>query len=153
MKTSKRFDRAIEQLYRAFHDNTLNPECCRQCAVGNICYNTDTWRLLTPAHGSVELSYLGKLNETFGRKIGGYSPSELLGIEAVFLKALGYELPLTRESKKPLKPLSKDLLFWGLSETVSHLCRLDGISDVMDPSRLFDFEPERKPEEIIFNEM
>lgn len=146
MKTSKRFDHAISKLYEAFHNNTLNPECCKQCAVGNICYNTDTWRLLTSAHGSVELSYLGELNEAFGRKIAGYSPKEILRIEAVFLTACGYELPFTHISKKPEKPISDDLLFKGLTATVNYLCQLDGIPDIMDCSKLFDFNPVVKNE-------
>lgn len=141
MKTSKRFDRAIEKLYQAFHQNTLNPECCLQCAVGNICYNTDTWRYLTPAHGSTVLSYLGELNEAFGRRIAGYKPSELLQIEAVFLQASGYELPITKKSKKPKKPVTKDILFKGLTAAVGYLCKLEGISNVMDCSELFDFTP------------
>lgn len=142
MKTSKRFDRAIKKLYEAFHNNTLNPECCIQCAVGNICDNTDAWRLLTSAHGSVELSYLGKLNEAFERKIFGYKPSELIQIEAVFLKACGFEIPLKSGSKKPKKPLSKDSLFKGLTATVNYLCVLENIPPVMDCSVLFDFTPE-----------
>lgn len=143
MKTSKRFDRAIEKLYQAFHNNTLNPDCCMQCAVGNICDNTGTWRYLTPAHGSTELTYLGELNESFGRRIAGYKPSELLQIEAVFLRAMGYELPITYRSKKPKNPESKELLFQGLSATVGFLCTLEGISDVMDCTVLFDFEPSK----------
>lgn len=147
MKTSKRFDKAIEKLYRAFHNNTLNPECCIQCAVGNICDNTDAWRLLTPAHGSVVLSYLGKLNEAFERRIAGYKPSELLRIEAVFLEACGYELPFTGVSKKPPKPITKNRLFKGLTATVSYLCKLENIPDVMDCSKLFNFEPILNPQE------
>lgn len=141
MQTSKRFDNAIEKLYQAFHNNTLNPECCIQCAAGNICDNTDTWRLLTPAHGSVVLSYLGELNEAFGRRIAGYKPSELIQIEAVFLEACGYELPFTKSSKKPKKPISKNTLFKGLSATVGYLCKLEDIPDIMDCSKLFDFDP------------
>lgn len=141
MKTSKRFDRAIEKLYNAFHQDTLNPECCKQCAVGNICDNTDTWRLLTEAHGSTTLSYLGRLNEAFGRRVFGFTPTELLQIETVFLEACGYELPFTRQSYKPQMPLSKDTLFKGLTAAVGFLCELEGIEDVMDCSKLFDFEP------------
>lgn len=141
MKASKRFNNAIEKLYQAFYNSTLNPDCCLQCAVGNICDNTDAWRHLTPAHGSTELSYLGELNEAFGRRIAGYKPSELLRLEAVFLRASGYELPITHTSRKPKKPVSKDVLFKGLTAAVGYLCELEGISDVMDCSKLFDFKP------------
>ncbi|MFK7833062.1 MAG: hypothetical protein AB8B52_07290 [Winogradskyella sp.] len=41
MTTSTRFDSAIDKLYAAFHSNTLNPEDCKQCAVGNIVDNQD----------------------------------------------------------------------------------------------------------------
>lgn len=149
MKTSKRFDRAIQKLYNAFHEGSLNPECCKQCAVGNICENTDTWRLLTEAHGSTQLSYLGRLNEGFGRRVFGYTPTELLHIEAVFLNACGYELPFTHHSYKPEAPLSKDDLFKGLSATVSFLCKLDGIADVMDCSELFDFVPSESAHNLV----
>ena len=140
MKTTPRLEHAITKLYLAFHNNMLHPECCKSCAVGNICNNTDTWKYLTEAHGSVELSYLGKLNENFGRKIYGYSPSELLQIEAVFLKGCGYGIPLFRGSKKPKKPTDKDLLFNGLCDTVEFLCKLDHVPNVLDYSRLFEFE-------------
>ena len=94
MKTSARLEQAISKLYTAFHNNTLNPECCKSCAVGNILDNTDTWKHLTEGHGSLNLTYVGKVNEAFGRKLNGYSPLELLKIEAAFLSGCGYKLPL-----------------------------------------------------------
>ena len=36
MKTTPRLESALKKLYTAFHGSTLNPECCKQCAVGNI---------------------------------------------------------------------------------------------------------------------
>ena len=140
MKTSPRLDQAITKLYSAFHNGQLNPECCKSCAVGNILDNTDTWKYLTERHGSLSLSYIGRLNEGFGRKINGYSPSELLQIEAVFLQGCGYALPLIRNSKRPENPTEKEILFNGLCATVAFLCRLDGVDNVMDYSRLFEFE-------------
>jgi hypothetical protein len=140
MKTTPRLEQAITKLYIAFHKGLLNPECCKSCAVGNICDNTDTWKYLTEIHGSLKLSYLGKLNENFGRKIYGYSPKELLQIELVFLKGCGYSVPLLRNSKRPEDPTNKDLLFNGLSETVEFLCKLDNVPNVMDYSKLFEFE-------------
>ena len=141
MKTSERFDNAIEKLYNAFHNGTLNPECCKQCAVGNISDNTDSWRHLTDNHGSTVLNYVGIVNENFGRKIKGYKPSELLQIEASFLRGCGYSLPLNYASHRPEDPTSKEILFDGLCATVSFLCALEGIPDIMDYSELFDFEP------------
>ena len=63
MKTTKRFDLAIQKLYQAFHNNTLNPDDCKLCAVGNILDNNDNWKHLTDKHGSIKLNYLGKLHQ------------------------------------------------------------------------------------------
>ncbi len=148
MKTTARLEHAITKLYIAFHSNMLHPECCNSCAVGNICNNTDTWKYLTDVHGSVELNYLGKLNENFGRKINGYSPKELLQIEVVFLKGCGYNVPLIRGSKRPENPKDKDLLFKGLCDTVEFLCKLDHVPNVMDYSKLFEFADDKPIHEL-----
>ncbi|WP_031427382.1 hypothetical protein [Flavimarina sp. Hel_I_48] len=140
MKTSFRLENAITKLYTAFHNGDLHPECCKSCAVGNILDNTDSWKHLSDTHGSVNLNYVGKVNEAFGRRMNGYTPSELLRIEATFLQGCGYVLPLGRKSKRPKDPTSKDILFNGLCAVISFLCALDGIDNVMDYSRLFEFE-------------
>lgn len=138
MKISKRLENAINKLYVAFHNNQLNPECCKHCAVGNICANTDSWKHLTDMHGSVELSYVGRVHEGLGRKFQGYSPMELLQIEATFLKGCGYTLPLNQDTKKPSDPTSKETLFNGLCAVVEYLCKLEGVKNVMDYSKLFE---------------
>ncbi|WNH09361.1 Na(+)-translocating NADH-quinone reductase subunit F [Thalassobellus suaedae] len=143
MKTSTRLEQAIKKLYVAFHNNTLHPECCKQCAVGNILNNTDSWKHLSDYHGALELNYIGKVNESFGRKFNGYSPSELLKIEATFLKACGYQLPLHYKNNKPKHPTNKDVLFNGLTKVVTFLCELDGVSNVMDYTKLFEFINEK----------
>jgi hypothetical protein len=148
MKATTRLEQAITKLYVAFHNGLLNPECCNSCAVGNICDNTDTWKYLTDTHGSLKLSQLGMLNENFGRKIHGYSPKELLQIELVFLKACGYDLPLVANSKRPDKPINKDILFNGLCATVELLCILDNVPNVMDYSKLFEFENDNPKYEL-----
>ncbi len=140
MKTSKRLENAITKLYNAFHKGELRPDCCIQCAVGNICDNTDTWKLLTEGHGSLKLNYLGTLNQNFGRTIFGYTPLELLHIEAEFLKGCGYNLPITKTSTKPKNPKDKDLQFNGLCLVVALLCKLDNVPNVMDFSKLFEVE-------------
>ena len=140
MKTPKRLERAITKLYTAFHKGELHPEFAKSCAVGNICDHTDTWNYLTETHGSLQLSYIGLVNENFGRKIHGYSPKELLQIEVVFLKGCGYSVPLVRGSKRPKDPTDKDLLFKGLCDTVAFLCQLDQVPNVMDYSKLFEVE-------------
>ncbi|TXG38709.1 Na(+)-translocating NADH-quinone reductase subunit F [Seonamhaeicola maritimus] len=140
MKTTPRFEAAIKKLYTAFHNNTLYPECCKQCAVGNILDNTDSWKHISDFHGSLKLNYVGKIHQSFGRKFNGYSPLELLQIEAAFLKACGFELPLHYKNKKPKNPTNKNVLFNGLSKVIELLCVLDNIANVMDYQQLFEFE-------------
>ncbi|SEQ07043.1 hypothetical protein SAMN05421824_1079 [Hyunsoonleella jejuensis] len=138
MKITPRMESAIKKLYIAFHKNTLNPEYCLQCAVGNILDNTDSWRHLSDYHGALELNYVGKVHQTFGRKFSGYSPLELLQIEATFLKACGFQLPLHHKNDKPKNPTDKDILFNGLCEVVRFLCELDNVKNVMDYTKLFE---------------
>jgi len=140
MKISERLENAVNKLYVAFHNNLLNPECCKHCAVGNICGNTDSWKHLTDTHGSVVLNYVGRVHEGLGRNFYGYSPMELLQIEATFLRGCGYTLPLNQYTKKPSNPTSKETLFKGLCAVVEYLCRLDGVNNVMDYSKLFEYE-------------
>lgn len=140
MNTSQRLDSAIKKLYNAFHNNELHPECCKQCAVGNILDNKDSWKHLSDHHGALELNYVGKVHQTLGRKFNGYTPLELLQIEAAFLKACGYKLPLHYKNPKPKNPTDKDFLFNGLTEVVAFLCKLEGVTNVMDYSKLFEVE-------------
>ncbi|PHR89720.1 MAG: Na(+)-translocating NADH-quinone reductase subunit F [Leeuwenhoekiella sp.] len=137
---NSRFENAIQKLYRAFHNNTLDPECCKSCAVGNILDNTDSWKHLTEGHGSLRLSYVGQVNEAFNKRFQGYSPNELLKIEAAFLRGCGYQLPLKRNSFRPQDRKSKDILFEGLCEAVTVLCKLDHVPNVMDYQDLLKSE-------------
>ena len=139
MKTSAKFDQVIQKLYQAFHSDRLNPFCCKQCAVGNILDNRDFWRHFAVAHGTLQLSYVGQVNEAFNKKFSGFSPSELLQIEVTFLKACGFDLPI-RSGFSHNKP-TKDELFNGLAATVELLCEFENIPNIMDCSKLFDFEP------------
>ena len=150
MKTSYRLDSAIKKLYNAFHNNELNPECCKQCAVGNILDNTDSWKHLSDSHGSLQLNYVGKVHQSFGRKFNGYSPLELLKIEATFLKACGYKLPLYYKNDKPKNITNKDVLFNGLSSVIELLCKMDRIPNVMDYTKLFEVENDKPKYELIF---
>lgn len=136
MKTTRRLDRALEKLYTAFHQNTLHPECCKQCAVGNICDNTDSWRYLSDVHGSLQLNYTGRVHQNLGRRFNGYTPLELLNIEAAFLNGCGYTLPLHYKNAKPNNPTDKDTLFKGLCAAVAYLCALDGMPNGMDSAHL-----------------
>ena len=139
MTTSIRFDNAIKRLYEAFHHNTLNPEDCKQCAVGNILDNKDSWKHLTDLHGSIKLNYIGLVHQNLGRKFNGYSPLELLKIEASFLNGCGYRLG-NNSCHKPDHIKNKDILFNGLCRVVSLLCLMDGIDNVLDCTTLFKFE-------------
>ena len=152
----KRLESAINKLYNAFHNNDLNPECCYKCAVGNILDNKDSWKHLTDSHGSMKLNYLGRVHQNLGRKFNGYSPIELLQMEAVFLKACGYSIPFGRYGNKPKNILTKDVLFQGLSAIVEFLCHIDDVDNVMDYSEIFDYQqhepnqlPNQSPELII----
>lgn len=137
MKTSIRFEQALQKLYKAFHENTLNPECCQQCAVGNILDQTDAWKHLSDHHGSLHLNYVGKIHESIGRKFNGYKPSELLQIEASFLKGCGYSIPLRFGGSKPEAPTSKETLFDGLCTAIACMCKLDDIPDFMNYKQWF----------------
>ncbi|WP_296313530.1 Na(+)-translocating NADH-quinone reductase subunit F [Winogradskyella sp. UBA3174] len=145
MITSIRFDSAINKLYNAFHNNTLNPEDCKQCAVGNILDNKDSWQHLTDFHGTKKLNYLGLIHQNLDRKFNGYTPLELLQIEAAFLKGCDYKLTPSRRLHRP-KHFNDTILFNGLCKVVSQLCTLDNIENVMDCSALFKFEEQLEPQ-------
>lgn len=140
MKLTKRLESALIKLYNAYHNNLLNPEDCCACAVGNILDNHDSWKHLTEGHGSLKLSYVGRVHENLGRKFNGYSPTEILQIEKVFLEACGFKTPLCHYNKKPINPTSKEVLFEGLSAVVALLCNFDAIENVMDFSKIFEQE-------------
>lgn len=148
METTKRFDQAIKKLYNAFHNNTLNPLCCYHCAVGNIVDNKDFWKHLSNYNGSLQLNYVGLVNQSFGKRFNGYSPLELLQIEMVFLKSCGFKLPLQNNFRKLKKPIDKDVLFKGLSAVVALLCHFDRLPNVMDCSKLFEYEAKKENSQL-----
>jgi hypothetical protein len=96
------------------------------------------WSSLTDRHGSLELTYVGKVNQAFGKRFNGYTPMELLEIEAVFLKACGYQLPIGPNSTKPIDRFDRDMQFDGLCAVTDFLCQLDGIPNPMAYYHLFD---------------
>lgn len=136
MTNSNRFNSAIQKLYNAFNANTLHPECVKSCAVGTICNGTEQWKHLAVGHGSTELSYVGLVNENFGKRLFGYKPSELLKIEQRFLKACGYKVPLNKYNNERLV-VTNDMLFTGLCAVVEELCVLDNIANVLEIKQLF----------------
>jgi hypothetical protein len=143
MNTPKRLEAALIKLYHAFHDDTLNPEDCTACAVGNMLDNYDSWKHLSDAHGSMQLSYVGTVHQRLGRRFNGYSPLEILEVEKIFLEACGFKTPLCHYNEKPKNPRDKELLFNGLCAVVALLCKLDNVPNVMDYSKLFEYEEHR----------
>ena len=139
MKTTHRLEKALQKLYTAFHNNTLNPECCKQCAVGNILDKTDSWKHFSDDHGSLKLNYVGQVNEAFGKRFNGYKPSELLLIEQTFLKGCGLKTPLNHKNTKPKDYLNQDNLFAGLCKVIECLCRLDNTPNVIAIEKLTSY--------------
>lgn len=144
MKTPYRLEQAVIKLYKAFHENQLDPECCFHCAVGNILDHTEAWKHFSDRHGALQLNYIGLVNQNLGRTFNGYSPLELLHIEAIFLQGCGYSLPLSRTGKRPKNRKDKELLFNALCETVAYLCALEGIANIMDYTRFFEFDNQQR---------
>ncbi|WP_369048327.1 Na(+)-translocating NADH-quinone reductase subunit F [Tenacibaculum sp. UWU-22] len=140
MNIPERLEQALIKLYNAFHNDELNPECCSACAVGNILDNKDSWKYLSNDHGSLQLNYIGEIHQNMGRKFNGYAPLELLTIEKIFLEACGFITPLCHYNSKPQNPRNKEALFNGLCAVVTYLCALDNIPDVMNYSRIFEYE-------------
>lgn len=138
MLLPQRLEMALNKLYTAFYDERLDPENCCHCAVGNICDNADAWKHFTDVHGTVKLNYLGRLHQALGKRINGYAPSELLSIEAVFLKGCGYTLTSNKRLIKPAPSIDRDMIFKGLYATVNYLCKLDGVQNVMEQYKEFD---------------
>lgn len=139
-----RLEMALDKLYIAFYNEELNPENCCHCAVGNICDNIDAWKHFTDYHGSTQLNYLGRLNQTLGKRINGYSPQELLNTEAIFLNACGYTLTSRNRLLKPAKVVQREMMFKGLCAAIEYLCKLDGVENVMDLYKRFDFAIDNK---------
>ena len=108
MQTPIRLEQAIIKLYKAFHNNTLDPENCAACAVGNILDNHDSWKHLSNEHGSLQLNYIGTVHQKLGRRFNGYSPQEILQVEKVFLEACGFKTPLCHYNQKPQNPRNKE---------------------------------------------
>ncbi|MFT6842345.1 MAG: hypothetical protein ACJAZK_000141 [Psychroserpens sp.] len=150
MKTPQRLDEAIKKLYLAYHNNELHPECCKSCAVGNILDRTDSWQHLSDDHGSLRLNYLGNVHQMLNRRFNGYTPQELLHVEATFLSACGYQLPFKRYHKRPENPQDKELLFNGLCAVITLLCRLDNVTNVMDYTKLFEVKNDQPKYTLIY---
>ncbi|WP_435579100.1 Na(+)-translocating NADH-quinone reductase subunit F [Gilvibacter sp.] len=131
MQTPTRFDKALNALYEGFYNGQLHPEDSCRCAVGTLCNGWSAWKHFSDQHGSLDLNYVGKVHEGIGRRYCGYQPSELLRIEAAFLKGCGYDLPLDHRSKRPQDPADPKVIYQGLLAAISELCRLDRIPEFL----------------------
>jgi len=140
MKLPYRLETALNKLYTAYLTHQLHPEDACRCAVGNILNKNDSWKHLSDSHGSLSLNYVGKVHEALGKKFNGYAPSELLAIEASFLRGCGYSLPLSSCGKRPKFPQGETTLFNGLQEVISLLCSLDQVKNVMEITQVFNPE-------------
>ena len=138
MKTTARFEAAVNKLYTAYHANTLHPEYCQQCAVGTILDGADAWKHLSDHHGSLCLSPVCTVHQQLGKRFNGYTPSELQPLEAAFLRGCGYQLPIKHNHFSPTNRTDKAILFDGLCATVQLLSQLDGLQDAMDVSALLN---------------
>lgn len=145
-----RLEHAIAKLYHAFHNNTLQPECACRCAVGNICDENDFWKHFSDHHGSLQLNYLGKVHQSLGRTFYGYTPLELITIEYEFLKGCGYPIPYHYSSKHLVNPQDKNTQFKGLCAAIAYVCKLDGVANVMDITKLFQFQHNEPVHELAF---
>jgi len=143
MRTTERFDRAVEKLYTAFHEGELNAMDCKHCAVGNMCDNTIDW-----LGDSIWIGNPNRINTSFDNKTG-YSAEELNAIESLFI----YGVKTNKERPKFLNNISslyvkkgiftkeeqKELQFKGLCAVIGYLCELDGITNVMNYTKLFEY--------------
>lgn len=136
MQTPSRFDKALNALYEGFYNGQLHPEDACRCAVGTICGGWSSWRYFSDQHGSLQLNYVGRTHQVLRRRYKGYLPSELLSIEAAFLKGCGYDLPLDSKRKRPGSPADLDLIYSGLLAAIAELCRLEGKTDLLPTQKI-----------------
>ena len=142
MKT--RFDKAVMKLYTAFHENRLDAFKCEACAVGNMCDNDKSWSDAIPCGNNlreVNESYFLKNDRLYSRDTEvynkglkvisktGYSPYELMKVEAIFLSV--FVVPMFSIEHK------KSIQFKGLCEVVKYLAELDGVENPMEIMHLF----------------
>jgi len=154
--TTKRLERSMIKLYRAFHNGTLDAMDCKHCAVGNLCNNADDWARITSI--SNRNSSLKSISMT------GYSTDEINNIECYFLAGLSakewrserlvFRNAISNndvKSGRNSKEEQKELQFKGLEAVLKYLCELDAVENVLDYWSLFEFDKENNPiKELIF---
>ncbi len=136
MAFKRRTEKAINRLYTAFHKGELHPNCHCKCAVGNILNQADFWAAFSDSIGERNLSYVGRVNQLLGRRFEGFTPQELLDIEAVFLKRLRFEA-------NGKFSYNQDDLFYGLEAVIKYLCKLDHEPNLLCIEELLDYQPKK----------
>jgi len=141
MKTTERFDNAVTKLYNAFHYGELNFAHPCHCAVGNICNNNNNWfREVQRFKDNIFSSVSNPNYKTKNHVIlsSGYSVFELGEVERIFGEHAG---TVGRICK--YKSDKSDSQFGGLCAVIEYLCKLDGIPNFMDYTKLFETENEK----------
>ena len=139
MKTTKRFEEAVEKLYKAFNEGTLNAFDCTACAVGNMCGTTkETMWVMHDADGN---SYKG-WSMYNPPKHKYYSEDELFNVEAVFLECF--------EGNYLKSAFNKENQFNGLMAVINYLAELDGIDTIDSQYNRFK-EVLTREQEVILN--
>ncbi len=134
MKTTKRLTKAMTRLYNGFHKGKLYAGSCDSCAVGNMVGGKANWyfalRVYTKAfknHSYDIFTPLGleQIRET------GYSINEIEKIENIFERTVRHNAFQHKQTKEGQ--------FKGLEAVIKYLCELDGIDNVMDYTKVFDY--------------
>ena len=159
-KTTPRFDRAVTKLYTAFHNGELDAMDCKHCAVGNICDNRNDWRYTGFYVGAPkEDAILFNLNPDKVVSESGYSVVELANIESIFMfgkipnqeRKWYKDLGLSGWSAKDINYDNKENIFIALTRVIEYLCELDNIPNVMDYSKLFEYEGDKAVNQLILS--
>lgn len=130
LETMNRFTRAVDLLYKAFEEDTLDAMDCRHCAVGNMCHNSHKWA----EDGIGNFTDIGKRNPPLEiQEMTGYSASEITSIECLFL----YGTPNNNCNNRAFqnnrafegtlfKEENRELEFKGLIAVIDYLAQLEG---------------------------
>lgn len=132
MKTSERFNRALNRLVKAYMNDTLNAGKCTACAVGSMCGGDSEWRYAVWAE---DVSGCGRTQRTCNSyhipseydllrsikriKLTGYTPHQLALVENAFMNHC-------------ISP------FRGLMAVVDVLCEIEGINDPSPYKEMFE---------------
>lgn len=150
MNITKRFDEAVNKLYTAYHNNTLNAMDCQHCAVGNLCNNDVSWAGGRTAPGRVggSVIYWDRYKPQNFINPTQYTFEELIDIERAFLFGNSKKGELIKfrniisnndvTSHQNTKQKQKELQFQGLCAVIEYLANLDNIPNPFNFDNLFN---------------